>query len=103
MFAKFFAAIVRPVRSALGRLIQPEVEAQMSQVLESEAFLYRAIGFLMLEKHSTFLADEVSKGIPLPPLAALMAQTIDLDRLGKCVPLQRLADYIVESSVLDYD
>ena len=95
MFANFFAAIVRPVRSALGRLIQPEVEAQMSQVLESEAFLYRAIGFLMLDKHSTFLAEEVSKGIPLTPLAELMAQTIDLDRLGKCVPVSRLADQIV--------
>ena len=49
------------------------------------------------------VANAVGKGAPLPPLAALVAQSIDIERLGKCLPVQMLADYIVESSVLDYD
>ena len=38
-----------------------------------------------------------------PEFVAAVAKSIDTERLAKCVPPQRLADYIVESSVLDYD
>lgn len=48
------------------------------------------------------VANAVSKDVPLPPLAALVAQSIDIERLGNCVPVQRLAEYIVAGSVLDY-
>ena len=84
MFAKFIAAVVRPFRSLVAWAIKPEVEKQMCDAFDSDAFLYRAVGFLVLEKHQQFMFEEITKRLPIGRLAAhvIESDTLDMDEIA---------------------